>query len=48
MQNIPNRYRIQKYIKILKRNNKKFFFFSVFTDFLVDELFNLILKHLFL
>ena len=36
MQNIPNRYRIRKYIEILKRNNKKFFFFFVFADFPIE------------
>jgi hypothetical protein len=48
MQNIPNRYRIRKYIEILKRNNKKFFFFSAFTGFLIKVLLDQILKHLFL
>jgi len=48
MQNIPNRYRIRKYIEILKRNNKKFFFFSAFTGFLINVLYHQNLKHLFL
>lgn len=48
MQNILNHYRIRKYIEILKRNNKKFFFFSAFTGFLIKVLFDQILNHLFL